>query len=291
MRVLLTGATGLIGQEIGRRLQARGDEVVALVRNPSREKLPFAVRMHAWSHTVDVPSEAFDGVEAVIHLAGAPVAEGRWSETRKKIIFDSRVEGTQRLVRASAGKNLRAFVHGSAVGGPDPAHFLSRVVEAWEGEAKKINAVSPQTRLVIVRTAMVLAREGGALKTMLPVFRLGLGARLGDGKQLMPWIHIDDIAGIFLFALDNGKVSGVLEGTAPELVTNSEWTSTLCKTLGVIQNIPVPAFALKLVLGEMSSFLLGSVRSAPEQTQAAGFRFQHPKLAEALQDVLAPKPS
>lgn len=310
MRILLTGGTGLIGLEIGKKLVARGDEVVLLVRSSDRVsgRLPFPARVFDWDHTKDVPDAALDGVNAVINLAGESIADGRWTDEKKKRIRDSRVEGTRALVRAVQNRRaqISVFVQGSAAGiygdradeildarSEGASGFLADVVRDWEASALALNEnLAPglkPVRLPIVRTTMVLARHGGALAKMLPAFRAQVAGSLGwKGEQWMSWIHLEDISRLFLFALDTAGVGGVLEGAAPGPVTNAEFTDTLCEELGVFEGPPVPAIALKLALGEMSGLLLESQRLIPTRAKELGFKFEHETIADALHEILQP---
>lgn len=304
MRILMTGATGLIGREIGKALARRGDSLVCLVRDvdAARRRLPFPAELHAWDHTREVTAQAMRGVEAVINLAGAPVAEGRWTAARKALILDSRVGSTRRLVDAvlAHGAKLKVFVHGSALGyygdrgderltagsskGPG---FLADVVQKWEAELAPLYQRGTALRVPVVRTGIVLAREGGALAEMLPMFRLSAAGRLGSGRQWMSWIHLDDIVGLFIHALDSAA-SGILEGAAPRPVTNREFTTALCRSLGVIENLPVPAPAVQLLFGEKAEIVLGGTRLEPAATLACGYRFRFESVEEALADLLSP---
>jgi uncharacterized protein len=245
MRILMTGATGLIGRELGKALVARGDTLVCLVRDVSaaRRRLPFPAVCHAWSHTRPVPAEALHGVDAVVNLAGEPVADARWTAAKKALIRDSRVQGTQQLVRAvlAHGRGVGTFVQGSASGyygdrgderltassakGPG---FLADVVQAWEAELRPLAQQRPDLRVSVVRTGIVLACQGGALAEMLPMFRLSAAGRLGTGRQWMSWIHLDDIVGLFVHALD-GAPSGILEGVAPQPASNRQFTTAMCR--------------------------------------------------------------
>lgn len=304
MHILLTGATGLIGRELGKRLAARGDTLACLVRDvdAARRRLAFPAQCHRWDHAREVPAAAMRGVQAVIHLAGEPVAEGRWTPAKKALILESRVGSTRRLVQAvlAHGTEVEAFVHGSAVGyygdrgderlaagsakGPG---FLADVVERWEAELAPLHERRTTLRVPVVRTGIVLAREGGALAEMLPIFRLSAAGRLGSGRQWMSWIHLDDIVGLFVHALDSAG-SGVLEGTALRPVTNREFTAAMCRALGVIENAPAPELAVKLMFGEKAEIVLGSTRLEPAAALACGYRFRFESVEQALADLLSP---
>ena len=304
MRILMTGATGLIGRELGKALAARGDTLVCLVRDVSaaRRRLPFPAVCHPWDHKRPVPAEALHEVDAVVNLAGEPVADTRWTSAKKALIRDSRVQGTQQLVRAvlQHGSGVANFVQGSASGyygergderlnafSTKGAGFLADVVQAWEAELRPLAKQRPELRLPIVRTGIVLAREGGALAEMLPMFRLAAAGRLGTGRQWMSWIHLDDIVGLFLHALDAAP-SGVLEGVAPQPATNQQFTTALCRSLRVIENLPVPSLAIQALLCERAAIVLDSTRLEPLATQASGFRFRFETVEQALDDLLAP---
>lgn len=304
MHILLTGATGLIGREIGKALVARGDTLVCLVRDTAsaRRRLPFPASCHAWDHTRELPAAALQGVDAVVHLAGEPVADTRWSARKRALIRDTRVLGTRRLVQAvlAHGGGVQAFVHGSASGfhgdrgdelldarSAPGAGFLAEVVRAWEAELRPLAEARPALRLPVVRTGVVLAREGGALAEMLPLFRLSAAGRLGDGAQWLPWIHLDDIVQLFLHALDHAG-SGVLEGVAPQPATNRRFTTALCDALGVRENLPVPCAALRALYGERADVVLASTRLLPTATRASGFDFHFETVEHALADLLTP---
>jgi hypothetical protein len=259
VRILMTGATGLIGRELGKALVARGDTLVCLVRDlgAARRRLPFPAECHAWDHTRAVPAEALRGVDALVNLAGEPVADTRWTPAKKALIRNSRAQGTQQLVRAvlQHGAGVAAFVQGTASGyygerGDERltaastmgTGFLAEVVQAWEAELRALAEQRPKLRVPVVRTGIVLARQGGALAEMLPMFRLSAAGRLGTGRQWMSWIHLEDIVGLFLHALDRAP-SGILEGVAPQPATNRQFTTALCRSLGVIENLPVPTLA------------------------------------------------
>jgi uncharacterized protein len=302
MRVLMTGATGLIGRELGKRLAARGDTLVCLVRDPQSagRRLPFPATCFEWDHRRTVPAEALHGVHAIVHLAGEPVAEKRWSNAQKALVRDTRVLGTRQLVRAVLNHDaqINAFVHGSAIGfygdrGDTTLHansakgagFLADVVEAWEAELRPLRAQRPDVRVAIVRTGIVLARQGGALAKMLPLFRACAAGRLGNGRQWMSWIHIDDVVRLFMHALDS-QAKGILEGVAPQAVTNRTFTKSLCRSLQVLENAPAPSLAIKALYGEMGGIALDSAKIEPRRTLASGFRYRFESIDLAFDDLL-----
>jgi uncharacterized protein len=304
MRVLMTGATGLIGRELGKALAARGDTLACLVRDMdgARRRLPFPATCHQWNHLCCVPAEAMTGVDAVVHLAGEPVAEKRWTDAQMALIRDTRVLGTQRLVEAALahGARIKAFVHGSAIGyygdrADETLHgnsakgtgYLADVVDDWEAQLRPLTDRRPDMRVVIVRTGIVLARQGGALARMLPMFRASAAGRLGSGRQWMSWIHLDDVVLLFVHALDS-QAAGVLEGVAPRPVQNREFTRSLCRSLGVVENVPVPALAIKALYGAMGTVVLDSARIEPRRTLASGFRYRFESIDQALADLLTP---
>ena len=304
MRVLLTGATGLIGRELGKALAARGDTLVCLVRDAegAPRRLPFPATCHAWNHLREVPAEALTGVDAIVHLAGEPVAEKRWTDAQMALIRDTRVLGTQRIVDAvqAHGARIKAFVHGSAIGyygdradatlHGDSAKgegYLAELVDDWEGQLRPLADRRPDMRVAIVRTGVVLARHGGALARMLPMFRASAAGRLGSGRQWMSWIHVDDVVRLFVHALD-ARATGVLEGVAPRPVQNREFTTSLCRSLRVVENVPVPALAIKALYGAMGAVVLDSARIEPHRTLATGFRYRFESIDQALADLLTP---
>jgi uncharacterized protein (TIGR01777 family) len=298
MRTLVTGATGFIG----RRLVGALDGAVVLGRDPARMTALFgdAVRAHAWDATKGPPPpEAFADVEAIVHLAGDPIAEGRWSAEKKARLRDSRVLGTRHLVdglRASSARP-RVLVSASAIGyygergddelderAPAGSDFLAELCRDWEAEAGQARALG--VRVATVRLGILLGEGGGALEKMLPPFRLGVGGRLGNGQQWMSWIHLDDAVGLLLHALRDERVDGAMNGVAPHPVRNREFTHTLAKVLRRPAVLPVPAAALRLLFGEFASFLLGSQRVLPREAERTGYAFRHPQLEGALRAVI-----
>lgn len=308
MRVLMTGATGLIGREIGKILVQKGHHLSVVSRSPARARsvLPFPAQVFEWQGESDVfPAKALEDVDAVIHLAGESVADGRWTEERKKKIRDSRILGTKRLIDAiakspEASARIHTFIAGSAIGfygdrgdeilteeSSAGSDFLANVVIDWEKEVDAFDAIS-NGRSAKIRTGVVLSRHGGAMEKLLPLFQRGLGGRLSNGQQWMSWIHLDDIARLFVFALENEKVSGPMNGTAPEAARNERLTVALARALGRPVFLPVPGTALKIALGEMSQALLGSQRVQPAKALELGFEFSHAELVKALDEICAP---
>lgn len=277
MRVVVAGASGLIGTGLTRALQARGDEVVRLPR----------FRTAPWS---------VDGADAVVNMAGANVAGKRWSESYKKQILDSRVETTRALAEAinRALIKPRVLVNASAVGyyggrGDEPmdesgsagADFLAGVVQAWEAEARKA-----MVRSVQLRTGVVLTPKGGALQQMLPPFKAFVGGPIGSGRQWVPWIHIADEVSAILFCIDR-DLSGPVNLVAPGVVTMKDFAAALGRALHRPSLFPVPGGPLKLILGEFAAVLLEGQRAAPKKLVEAGFQFRFPDLDSALRDLLA----
>jgi uncharacterized protein len=299
MTFLITGATGFIGKKLANLLLARGDAVNYLGRARSPQ-LDSRVAYHPWNNVKELPPlNSVPRLDAVVHLAGEPIAQ-RWTSAAKKRIYSSRVEGTRQLVTAIG--NLRykpkVLVSASAIGyygdrGDETLiersawgnGFLTEVCRDWEREALRAREFG--LRVVTPRFAMVLGREGGALPKMLTPFRLGLGGKLGDGRQWMSWIHIDDLLRLLLFAVENPAATGALNASSPRPVTNAEFTRTLSATLRRPAVLAVPKMALKLALGEMASVLFDSLRVLPQATERAGFRFEQPKLAGALSSLLS----
>lgn len=293
MQITLTGASGFIGNRLTAQLRASGHTLRAL----GRRAVP-GIPTTVWDGSGPAPAEALTGANAVIHLAGEPVAQ-RWNEDVKRRIRDSRVMGTRQLVDALAQLDAKpeVLVCASAIGyygsrgddlltevcGPGEG-FLEDVCVAWEREADRAAALG--VRVVKIRIGIVLGQEGGALAQMLPPFRMGVGGPLGGGRQWMSWIHVDDLVAMFQFALEHREVSGVLNGTAPHPVTNSQFTRELARALHRPALFPVPAFALRLLFGEMSRILLASQRVIPEAAQLAGFAFRYPELRPALAAIL-----
>jgi uncharacterized protein (TIGR01777 family) len=305
-RVTVTGATGLIGRRLVAALQERGAEVTVLTRDPQRAAAELGgvtrepLDTAAWDPSAGpAPADALAGREAVLHFAGEPVAQ-RWSAKAKRAIHDSRVIGTRHLVEglASAEPRPRTLISSSATGyygahGDEPldeetppgSDFLARLCVAWEQEASR--AAELGIRTVPVRTGVVLDTDGGALAKMLPPFRLGLGGPVGSGRQYISWIHAEDLAGMMLSALEDESWSGPINATAPEPVTNRDFSKTLGRALGRPAVAPLPAVVLHLLYGEMARIVTTGARVVPAKALVLGYEFRHARLDEALRSVLA----
>ncbi len=298
MRALITGATGLVGKHLVGRIE----DAVVLSRNPDEARRRLGkVEAHAWNpEGGPAPAEAIRDVEVVFNLAGEPVFEGRWTEEKKRRIRDSRVVGTRNLVSAIAASESRpkVLVSASAVGyygdrGDEELDerssagdgFLAEVCVEWEREAMAAEQLG--VRVVCVRIGVVLAPNGGALAAMLTPFRMGVGGRLGSGRQWMPWVHIKDLAGMMLHASRNDVIRGPMNGVAPRPVTNADFTRALANAVHRPALLPVPRIALRLALGEVSDILLASQRVFPKVAEQSGYAFEHPDLGGALNDVMA----
>ncbi|MBV2168767.1 MAG: TIGR01777 family oxidoreductase [Bdellovibrio sp.] len=298
MKILMTGATGLIGREVGKILAQKGHEILVVSRNvaKAREVLPFPCDIIVGDLNVGpLKDERLKSIDAVINLMGEPVVGARWSEKKKESIYNSRVMGTRHLI-ASLSSSVQTFISGSAIGfygsctdevlyedHPAGQDFLAKVCVDWEKEAG-----SAPGRKVFVRTGVVLAQEGGALDQMLFPFRAGVGGVLGEGKHWMSWIHLKDIVGIFVFALENPKVQGAINGVAPLPVTNKEFSETLVRSLGRKLGPGIPEVALKLLFGEVSQVMLSSIRGTAEKIESEGYQFHFKELSEALAEICAP---
>ena len=307
MTTLITGGTGFVGQELVKRL----DDVTITSRNreralgkftsdhsPDHSRSPQVIQWSPTNEVIKIPESM--NVDAVVNLMGESVAEGRWTDQKKKRIRESRIQGTRNLVDGlvDSGKLPKVFVSASAIGiygnpgedivEEDHAHgegFLTEVCQQWEAEALKLEQHG--TRVVCLRIGIVLGGQGGALEKMVPIFKFGLGGKLGNGKQWMAWIHVDDLVSMIQWSLENESVSGPINGTAPNPVRNSEFTKALAKTLGRPAFLPAPRFGLRLAFGEFADSLFWSQRIVPAAALNHGFQFQFPELTEALKDILS----
>lgn len=302
MKILVTGSTGLVGTALVKSLASDGHTVCRLIRQQSKTTLGskdgFDV---AWNPATGELGGAGVGPDAVINLAGASIAGGRWTEKRKELLRTSRIDTTQALVKALAKMDARprVLVSASAIGiygdradevlteeSKPGTDFLAGLAGEWEAEAQKAEAIG--IRVVLARFGIILARHGGALAKMLPPFKLGAGGRLGSGKQWMSWITLEDVVGIVRFALENGAVQGAMNVAAPQPVQNAEFTKTLAQVLHRPALFPAPAFALRLALGEMAdALLLSSQRVNSQRLQQLGYSFLYSDLLSALRAVLS----
>jgi uncharacterized protein (TIGR01777 family) len=295
MKIAITGASGLIGSALVPHLRSQGNEVVRLVRRPTTA--PDEVTWDPAAGTCDLAG--LQGTEAVVHLAGAGVGDHRWTDEYKRQILDSRVDGTRTIVDAITHLDVapKVLISGSAIGWygetgdrrvdeTDPAGtgFLADVVRAWEATADP--AEQAGIRVVHARTGLVVAKEGGAWARMFPLFKLGLGGKLGSGRQYWSWISLRDEVRAIDYLIANESVTGPVNLTAPNPATNAEVTAAMGQVLGRLTLLPAPAFALKAVLGEFSTEVLGSARVIPAVLERAGFTWDDTTIASAIRTAL-----
>jgi uncharacterized protein len=304
MRVTVTGASGLIGSALVAELHGQGAEVTVLSRDPTRARESLGVEAIRWDPLAEpAPVAALAGRDAIVHLAGENIAQ-RWSAPVKRAIRESRVTGTRNLLagleaagREGDGQRPGTLISGSAVGyygprgeepldedSPPGSDFLAEICIAWEHEAARASELG--VRVVLVRTGVVLDREGGALAKMLPPFRLGVGGPVAGGQQYISWIHREDLVGMICAALQDERWSGPVNGTAPEPVTNRELSHALGRALHRPSLLPVPGFALGLLYGEMAEIVTTGARVMPAKPLVLGYDFRHPELDEALRSAL-----
>ncbi|HEU0189281.1 MAG TPA: TIGR01777 family oxidoreductase [Gallionella sp.] len=303
MHILITGGTGLIGKQLCKALLAEGHELTVFSRKPSSVPAKCGAGVHAIASLDEWhPEKTFD---AVINLAGEPIVDAPWTKARKQVLWDSRITLTQELVRhiAAAGRKPAVLLSGSAVGyygnrgdkemyeaadaGKD---FPARLCKAWEEAARGAEQVG--VRVCLLRTGLILSNKGGLLGRMVPPFKLGMGARLGGGKQWMSWVHIDDYVAMVLKLLHDGfargdnaslaRASGPYNMTAPQPVTNAEFTAALAKALHRPSLFTAPALLLKMAMGERACMVLEGQKVLPGKMTAAGYRYKFPNLADAL---------
>jgi uncharacterized protein (TIGR01777 family) len=305
MKILVTGGTGFVGRSLVKRLVESQHEVVLLSRNveSAKNSLGLPIQVLSWNPEAETPPKAaYEGVDAIIHLAGESIAAGRWTEAQKKKILNSRILSTRNLLKGAveAKANLKVIVAASAIGiygdrgndllsenSPQGIGFLADVCRAWEKESQYPGLDS--VRKVNLRIGIVLEQKGGALQKLLPIFKLGGGGPVGNGKQWMSWIHRSDLVEMILFSLTHENVNGPVNAVAPNSVTNAEFSRALGATLHRPAFMPVPAIALKLGMGEMSDLVLASQKVAAKKIQQAGFTFKFPEILEALNDICKKK--
>ena len=297
----VTGASGMIGRRLVAELQARGDHVTILSREPERARHALGeVEAHRWNPIEEpAPEQALAGRDAVAHLAGEPVSQ-RWTAAARTAIRDSRVTGTENLIAGLRAAEPRpaVLVSSSATGyygphgnepldedAPPGNDFLAEVCVAWEDRAQR--AAELGMRVVVVRTGVVLDRAGGALAKMLLPFQLGVGGPIAGGRQYLPWIHAEDVVGIYLAALSDERWSGPVNATAPVPVQNREFSHALGRALHRPSLLPVPGFALRAMYGEMAEIVTGGARAVPAKPLVLGYEFRHPELDEALRSALS----
>ncbi len=301
MHILITGGTGLIGTHLVPSLLASGHQVTVLTRAAKPTALT-GLRFEAWDGK-EIPA-GLGPVDAVINLAGAGIADGRWTPEYKKLILESRINATSACVRfiraqTAAGAAPQVFLSGSAIGyygtgnqqlldesAPAGTDFLALTGRKWEAAA-----ADSGIRTVLLRTGIVLANEGGAYPKLLAPFKIYAGGYLGDGQQGFSWIHIADVVGLIEFALSNPSISGALNLTAPEPLTNQQFGARLGRVLGRPSGLPVPGFVAKALLGESATLVLDGQRVRPAKALAAGYSFRYPTPEAALQQLLDEKPA
>ena len=297
MKVLLTGATGYVGQFVGRDLVKKGHSVVALSRQPKTAKLSYPAEKINLEEL-----KSLEGIEAVVHLAGASIAEKRWSSSYKKVLYSSRVDFTKKIIKNLDQKSLKTWVQMSATGFYKPINiessrkdpkitedngvkadsFLGELVEDWEASNDEL-----QVRKTVLRMGMVVGKGSQALDKMAPLFRSGLGAVLGSGKQYMPWVHVLDAVSVIDKALNDESFNGIYNLTSPGRVQNKSFTNSIVEILDAPHILPpAPTFSLKLLYGEMSQILLSSLPVYPKRLVDAGFSFEFSNLKEALKEAL-----
>jgi len=297
MNILLTGGTGLIGRALCRRWQADGHRLWVWSRSPQRVAQLCGAEVKGVGSLQQLDAVSLD---AVVNLVGAPIADRPWTKARKSLLWDSRVRLTEELVEWLGRREQKPalLISGSAVGWygdggehrlteadqPVTADFASQLCNAWEERASEAAVLG--IRVVLIRTGLVLARDGGFLQRLLPAFRLGLGGRLGNGRQWMPWIHIEDQIGLIDFLLRQPAASGPYNACAPTPVRNLEFTLSLSRCLHRPALLPVPAALLKPLLGELAGLLLGGQHAQPQRLQEEGYSFRFTDLDSALADLL-----
>jgi uncharacterized protein (TIGR01777 family) len=303
MKILITGATGQIGNPLSRLLSTSGHEVTCWTRKPDEVHGRLSARCHiaGWNPAA-IESNSLAGFDTVIHLAGENIAGKRWSETRKQDLVDSRIDTTRALVRAIAEvpeeQRPRNLINASATGfygdrgeetltetdkaGPG---FLEKLCADWETEA--FAAQKHGLRVATLRIGLVLAADGGMLGPILPIFRIGAGGRLGTGRQWMSWIHLEDVVAMIRHVVEHEEIEGSWNATSPNPVRNQEFTKTLAQVLHRPAIVPVPGFAMRAVFGELAALMLTSTRADSQAIRETGFTFRYPTLQAALAEIVS----
>ena len=299
--VAIAGANGMVGQHLVEALQASGDRVIALVREPSAHHFPSGVEIRKWQATD--PVAPVEGAHAVVNLVGDPIFAKPWSPARKQELTQTRLLSTRSLVEGirKIGGEGCTFISSTAVeyagntgdrqvdeSAAPGKGFLAEMAQVWEAEAQRVRETG--ARLVLLRQSLVLGREGGTLPALLPAYRSGFGGTLGPGEQWFSWIHINDAARLILHALDDETITGPLISASPNPVTSREFAKIFAHTLHRPRLFPMPTGMMKLVWGERADVLLDSHRTVPQVALSTGFQFRFPTLPEALSDLLGPHP-
>lgn len=301
-KILITGATGSIGQNLVQTLAARGDEIIVLTgnRKKAESKLPLVNKIIEWNYEqIDEWKNELNGVDAVVHLAGANLGAKRWNESYKRLCYNSRIISTGNLVEAikSVERKPKVFISSSAVGiygnrsdevldenslaGND---FMTDICKDWEKEAEKVEQSG--VRRVSIRTGLVLQKDEGVLKKLTLPFKFFIGGPLGNGRQWFPWIHIDDIVGIYIHAIDNVNLNGPINAASPEIVRMKDFAKTFGKVLKRPSVFPVPKIAMKIVAGEVADYAVMSQRTSVDKILNTGYKFRFENLEDALKDLL-----
>jgi len=297
MHILLTGGTGLMGRALCRHWAQQGHQLTVWSRRPQQVAALCGAGVRGIGRLEELPEEPLD---AVVNLAGAPIADRPWTRKRKALLWASRISLSEKLLAwlEARAQKPRVLLSGSAVGWygdggerelhedspPVSKDFAAQLCGAWEETAQRAEDLG--IRVVLLRTGLVLAKDGGMLKRLLPPFKLGLGGPLGSGRQWMPWIHLADQIALIDFLLQHEQASGPYNACAPQPVRNRQFSQALARALGRPAILPAPAFVLRLLLGELSGLLLGGQRALPTRLSAAGFRFRFTDLDAALEDIL-----
>jgi uncharacterized protein len=300
--VAIAGANGMVGRHLVAALHASGDRVIALVRQPSALHFPSAVEMRRWQ--ASDPAAPVDGADAVVNLVGDPIFARPWSQARKQELIQTRLLATRSLVEGirTIGGVGCTFISSSAVeyagdtgdrqvdeqAAPGTGRFLAELAQVWEAEAQRVRETG--VRLVLLRQSLVLAREGGTLAALLPMYRRGFGGTLGPGGQWFSWIHINDAARLILHALDQEAITGPVISASPNPVTSREFATMFAHTLHRPRLFPMSRGVMKLLWGERADLFLDSHRTVPQVALSTGFQFRFPILQEALADLLGPQP-